>query len=302
MKQHSKYWRCPSHRDFGTFSSREDYIEHMRATHKTTLSDIQLSALANRNSRTTSKQFPICPLCGEDEIHGQMESHITGHLRSLALKSLPSYEEAIPDDVANNNDSVSASRQKSRSTIKEFMDIKETLELEQDGSYLVEQANQSSTKSFLGDANSDLERQASHEEWWDASCFKELAFHRTYWDPGDDYVFQSFLLEKRKQDTLMQSVPRRGEMEPRGVKGAKDQNLEQVEPLVNDSAPKFRIQERGKEAECRTAADLGSSGMHEVGGTVESKLEAHLGPEPKPHSGASGFRPPTTQLGSTHSM
>lgn len=202
MNQHYKFWRCPSHRDLGPFASQHDYIDHIRQTHETSLSDIQVRALANTNSRATAKLFRICPLCEEGETHGPMENHVTGHLRSLALKSLPSYQDATSEDVVSNNDSVGGSRPQSRSTIKEVMAIEVDFELGKDESELVEQANQSNAKNFLGDAHLDLEELAVEEKRWDTSDWIGLSYNRMPWSPEDDQVLQSLLLEKRKQDAM----------------------------------------------------------------------------------------------------
>ncbi|UKZ47986.1 hypothetical protein TrVGV298_002222 [Trichoderma virens] len=119
MHQHGQRWRCPSHRELGMFLSNEEYMQHMRDVHDTKLSDAKLRALASRNARSLPKLFPLCPLCGKDEseVGGRLSDHITGHLRSLALKSLPSYEEDIPDDVGSENDSSNGSGVRSRSTL-----------------------------------------------------------------------------------------------------------------------------------------------------------------------------------------
>ncbi|KAH6981610.1 hypothetical protein BKA56DRAFT_731124 [Ilyonectria sp. MPI-CAGE-AT-0026] len=124
LHQHAKVWRCSSHRELGSFSTREEYIIHMRVAHITKLSDTQLRFLANRNTRKTGKLFPTCPLCGQDEteVDGRVEDHIAGHLRSLALKSLPSYLEEITDDSGSAYDSGNTSRPQSRSTIKNLRD------------------------------------------------------------------------------------------------------------------------------------------------------------------------------------
>lgn len=47
-----------------------------------------------------------------------MEDHITGHLRSLALKSLPAFEEEVPDDFKSTENSEQISDIPSRSTIR----------------------------------------------------------------------------------------------------------------------------------------------------------------------------------------
>lgn len=122
LQQHRRFWRCPSHRDLEPFSSGEDYIAHMREVHASKLSDKRLRAMANKNSRKIAKLFPSCPLCDKEEsdINARLEDHLAGHLRSLALKSLPSYHENIPDDNEDGNNSIDISRPKSRSTVRDL--------------------------------------------------------------------------------------------------------------------------------------------------------------------------------------
>ncbi|KAJ4004555.1 hypothetical protein NW752_011652 [Fusarium irregulare] len=99
----------------------EDYMTHMREIHVTKLSEKQLRMVANKNGRS-AKLFPVCPLCGKGDvdIDGRVEDHVAGHLRSLALKSLPSYHEDIPDEDEGINDSIDASRPNSRSTVRDL--------------------------------------------------------------------------------------------------------------------------------------------------------------------------------------
>lgn len=106
MRQHSQCWRCSSHRELGSFTTREKYIQHMRYAHDPKLGESKLHALAKRNARGMPKLFSSCPLCGKDEsgIGVRLTDHIAGHLRSLAIKSLPSYKEDI-GDVESEDDS-----------------------------------------------------------------------------------------------------------------------------------------------------------------------------------------------------
>lgn len=121
MNDHSRIWRCSAHPELSLFTHRDDYIQHIRDMHSSALNDAQIRALANKNSRKKQPLFPSCPLCGDDEkdVRGRMEDHITGHLRSLALKSLPSYEENVPDDYISKENSAQISNPQSRSTIRD---------------------------------------------------------------------------------------------------------------------------------------------------------------------------------------
>ncbi|EAQ87534.1 hypothetical protein CHGG_04153 [Chaetomium globosum CBS 148.51] len=132
MRQHSLLWRCSSHRKLGPFSTREEYIEHVRQHPKTKHSDAQLRALVNRSIQKTAKLFPSCSLCGKHEAKtdNRLEDHIAGHLRSLALKSLPSYQEDIPHDAGSGRSSVDTSPPRSRSTVKDLNFDDDVLEFE----------------------------------------------------------------------------------------------------------------------------------------------------------------------------
>lgn len=130
LHQHSKLWRCSSHRELGPFFTREDYIRHIRETHNTNLSDIQLRVLAKKNARKAMKLFSSCPMCGKDvtEVDGPLEDHITDHLISLALESLPSHQDEIPDDNRENKDWVGASQPQGKRTFVHLMEGEDTLE------------------------------------------------------------------------------------------------------------------------------------------------------------------------------
>ncbi|ETS79226.1 hypothetical protein PFICI_09079 [Pestalotiopsis fici W106-1] len=122
MHKHTERWHCKakSHglRKFGTF---EKFLLHMKDDHTKNYNDSQIDLLAERGIQSDRQLFEICPLCGISEKHdsvtqGNMIRHIMGHLRSLALKSLPPLylenDDAVPDDEDNS--------QQTRSTIKNF--------------------------------------------------------------------------------------------------------------------------------------------------------------------------------------
>lgn len=119
LHDHGKIWHCSSHPSLDPFTRRDDYIQHIRDVHSSALNDAQIRALANKNSRKRANLFPSCPLCGAEatDVSGRMEDHITGHLRSLALKSLPAYEEDVPDGFMSTENSEQPSNVQSRSTI-----------------------------------------------------------------------------------------------------------------------------------------------------------------------------------------
>ncbi|KAH7014803.1 hypothetical protein EDB80DRAFT_864237 [Ilyonectria destructans] len=63
--------------------------------------------------------FDFCPICGTDEVITSLEEHIISHLRLLAPKSLPAYEDEGSDLSEDDRSSASASKPASRTTIKD---------------------------------------------------------------------------------------------------------------------------------------------------------------------------------------
>ncbi|OIW32349.1 hypothetical protein CONLIGDRAFT_593596, partial [Coniochaeta ligniaria NRRL 30616] len=120
MRQHALQWRCTS-RSHGEFlsNSRGEYIEHMKTAHQSRLTDAQLRLLADKSARTIRQIFKSCPLCGIEETRDTMEEHVVGHLRLLALKSLPTYEDGEPGDPDSASEEGSAPW--SRSTVRDFV-------------------------------------------------------------------------------------------------------------------------------------------------------------------------------------
>jgi len=111
LHQHTQHWRCSSHQELGLFSIRQDYIQHMRDAHMLNLPDTKVRALAKRNARGTVELFQSCPLCGSDEDGDgrRLLEHITGHLRSLALFSLPSSQNEVLEEFEGQGCSTSDS-------------------------------------------------------------------------------------------------------------------------------------------------------------------------------------------------
>ena len=98
-------------------------MDHLRQVHQSKLSNTQLRVLADRNARRTGKLFDSCPLCGKDDVDDSSYEHIVGHLRSLALKSLPPCEEdEVSDGSSSGNGSLGTSKPHTRSTLKDFKD------------------------------------------------------------------------------------------------------------------------------------------------------------------------------------
>ncbi|KAK2754462.1 serine/threonine protein phosphatase [Colletotrichum kahawae] len=137
MREHTLSWKCKSksHKLF-TALSRDEYLAHMREVHSGKFSDAQLGVLADRNARIAGSLFESCPLCGATDFNGLMEDHIVGHMRLLALKSLPpSYEEVegSDDDLESRDSSSSSSASRSRSTLKNLNFSDEEHETGSDG-------------------------------------------------------------------------------------------------------------------------------------------------------------------------
>ncbi|KAH7230802.1 hypothetical protein B0J15DRAFT_575327 [Fusarium solani] len=117
MKQHAVRWRCTSKSHPAIVcDTKEDYINHLKTNHGDKFNDAQLGVLADRNGRATGPLFTSCPLCGVEEVKCSMEEHVIGHMRFLALKSLPATQEEL-DDESGSDDSAAASKPDSRSTI-----------------------------------------------------------------------------------------------------------------------------------------------------------------------------------------
>lgn len=92
IQKHSLRWHCTSKAHNSVFfDTRDDYISHMKSSHRKAVTDTQIDMLANRSLQLTGPLFKSCPLCGieEQDGKGRLLEHIVGHLQSLALKSLP---------------------------------------------------------------------------------------------------------------------------------------------------------------------------------------------------------------------
>lgn len=120
MHAHTLRWRCNS-KPHGTvvFPTQEQYLDHMRHEHSASFTEPQLRVLAERNGRPIGPMFDFCPICGTDEVITSLEEHIIGHLRLLALRSLPAYEDEGSDLSEDDRISAGASKPASRTTIKD---------------------------------------------------------------------------------------------------------------------------------------------------------------------------------------
>ncbi|KAI0553244.1 hypothetical protein F4679DRAFT_532514 [Xylaria curta] len=123
MREHSLRWRCTS-KSHGEliYTTKDEYLAHMKTEHAMKLTDAQLKVLAERNGRTMGPMFKSCPLCGIEEVDGSMEHHLVGHLRFFALKSLPSYEEELEELDESDSEQNSFASPQTRSTIRNARD------------------------------------------------------------------------------------------------------------------------------------------------------------------------------------
>ncbi|KAI1112786.1 hypothetical protein F5Y14DRAFT_452630 [Nemania sp. NC0429] len=121
MEEHARRWRCKSksHNEF-VCDTMDEYLSHMKVAHAGKFTDTQLRVLADRNGRISGPMFKSCPLCGIEEVDGNIEHHLVGHMRLLAIKSLPSYEEDTDglSEPETQEGSLDISRPGTRSTIK----------------------------------------------------------------------------------------------------------------------------------------------------------------------------------------
>lgn len=92
----------------------------MRERHKGNFTEAQLPLLAERNGRSIGPVFNSCPLCGAEDVMGRLEDHIVGHLRFLALKSLPRIDDGEDEYSEEMVRSSGSTKPPSRSTIKDF--------------------------------------------------------------------------------------------------------------------------------------------------------------------------------------
>ncbi|KAG6013128.1 hypothetical protein E4U43_007478 [Claviceps pusilla] len=88
-------WHCISKSHDPVIATSEDeYRSHLRLAHGH-LSEASIMAWTERNSRRKSSLFDSCPLCGivRSGTFSDMEDHVARHLRRVALKFLPVFDE-----------------------------------------------------------------------------------------------------------------------------------------------------------------------------------------------------------------
>ncbi|KAF5978883.1 hypothetical protein FCOIX_5594 [Fusarium coicis] len=121
MTQHTLRWRCASKRH-GEFvaETRDHYLDHMKHSHPGMFTDDQVGILADQNVCKAGPLFKVCPLCSEEKPQPCMIDHLVGHMRFLALKSLPPHQDDTGDlcETDEERDKWSSTRTSSRSTIE----------------------------------------------------------------------------------------------------------------------------------------------------------------------------------------
>ncbi|KAL1857090.1 hypothetical protein Daus18300_010433 [Diaporthe australafricana] len=82
--------------------------------------------MAERNARMMGPMFRSCPLCGVTKDHptvtGRLEDHVVGHLRLLALRSLPFIEEEHRTESTNSLKSDDSAKPADRRTVRDLLE------------------------------------------------------------------------------------------------------------------------------------------------------------------------------------
>lgn len=128
MRQHAVRWQCMA-KSHGpqTFEQSEEYGRHLREAHEGVFSENQILAMTERNARMMGPLSQSCPLCGVTKDHpmvtGRLEDHVVGHLRYLALSSLPYIEEEEQKTNSTNSlRSDDSAKPADRSTIYDLLE------------------------------------------------------------------------------------------------------------------------------------------------------------------------------------
>ena len=149
MRQHTLRWYCNA-KSHGVqkFDDQLDYEDHMRESHEGAFTESQLPLLVKQSARTTGPMFQSCPFCGEDHAlnMGCLDDHIVGHLRHLALKSLPPAEDDLSEKLNGGTGDSICSPRGATSTIRKDSerriqpDYEDSIESEDSSTEIVHQS------------------------------------------------------------------------------------------------------------------------------------------------------------------
>ncbi|ETS86734.1 hypothetical protein PFICI_00562 [Pestalotiopsis fici W106-1] len=126
MREHTRSWFCSSKlHAYKTFGDRGDFQNHLQNDHERKYTDAQIDFIIEKNTRSSGPLFKFCPLCGGQEenekgpgISEDLINHIVGHLRSLAIKSLPPVHDQVEEDAYKSD----IDNRRSRSTVRNAFD------------------------------------------------------------------------------------------------------------------------------------------------------------------------------------
>jgi len=175
--EHTRQWRCTSQEHPPrTFEKEEDFEAHMRLDHQGSFTEVQISRLKYLNATPSPVTFETCPLCNLDpssdlEQSGslaplsgfaaqqnkkkttsdQLANHITAHLQSVAVRSLPWLDDG-EDDASS---ALSASQKRRGSTTSSDADDV-TLEFDDEVPVKITADDSIITNALPGDI---------HDEW-----------------------------------------------------------------------------------------------------------------------------------------
>lgn len=226
MHKHNQNWLCRSRSHRELFLTREDYMQHVREAHNFKMGEEELLFLAKTNARKAEKLFTSCPLCGKSEVEvgGRLESHIAGHLRSLALKSLPPYEDDMETDVGSDRDGCGGSQLSGvRTTDDPSIDGKSST----DGVDELSRLSETEEMDFVNEAPHELD--SGHADAWNALMGDWISNKPTLQQlqqtSDNDPIFH-LAQEKAKESHSLPQTP------PQQQQPISSESWEQIPPLM----------------------------------------------------------------------
>jgi hypothetical protein len=86
---HNQEWQCIHHLE-QEFQTREDYVEHIKATHAADSHLLLSPEMLNPRRIESSRSNRLCPFCLiEEHDMSTMQKHVAWHLETIALFALP---------------------------------------------------------------------------------------------------------------------------------------------------------------------------------------------------------------------